>query len=284
MTYPFQLVDVFGDGPFTGNPVAVVAGAADLDTAVMQQITRWLNLSETTFLAPPKDPRADYAVRIFSLTRELPFAGHPTLGTTHAWLAAGGEPKHPEMIIQECAAGLVRVRRSGSRLAFAAPSVVRFGAVEPAKLAEIVGVLGISREAIVDAQWVDNGPGWVAVKLGSAEAVLALNPARSHPQTLDLGVVGAYPAGQEAAFEIRAFFTDPHGALVEDPVCGSLNASVAQWLIASGEAHAPYVVSQGGRLDRKGRIHIDHDAAGDVWVGGETASLFSGVCAASLGV
>jgi PhzF family phenazine biosynthesis protein len=277
MTYNFQLVDVFGDGPFSGNPVAVVAGAADLDTESMQRITRWLNLSETTFLAPPRDPRADYGVRIFSLTRELPFAGHPTLGTAHAWLAAGGEPKDPGMIIQDCAAGLVRVRRAGSRLAFAAPPVIRSGPVEAAKLAEIADVLRISGEAILDAQWVDNGPGWVAVKLASADAVLALNPARSHPRTLDLGVVGPYPAGHEAAFEIRAFFSDPYGALVEDPVCGSLNASVAQWLIAGGEARAPYVVSQGGRLDRKGRIYIDRDATGDVWVGGETTTLFSGV-------
>jgi PhzF family phenazine biosynthesis protein len=148
-------------------------------------------------------------------------------------------------------------------------------------LAEIAGVLGISGADIVDAQWVDNGPGWVAVRLASAEAVLALNPARSHPHTLDLGVVGACPAGDEAAFEIRAFFTDPYGALVEDPVCGSLNASVAQWLIASGGARAPYVVSQGGRLDRKGRIFIDQDDADDVWVGGATATLFSGVCEAA---
>jgi len=282
MTYPFQLVDVFGDGPFSGNPVAVVAGASDLDTDLMQRITRWLNLSETTFLAPPTDPGADYAVRIFSLTRELPFAGHPTLGTAHAWLAAGGQPKNPGMLVQECGAGLVRVRREGSRLAFAAPPVIRSGPVEPAKLAEIVGVLGISGEAIVDAQWVDNGPGWVAVKLASAEAVLAIDPVRSHPQTLDLGVVGPYPASHEAAFEIRAFFTDPHGALVEDPVCGSLNASVAQWLIASGEARAPYLVSQGGRLDRRGRIHIDQDDAGDIWVGGATTGLFSGTCEAAL--
>jgi PhzF family phenazine biosynthesis protein len=283
MSFPFQLVDVFGDGPFSGNPVAVVAGAADLDTELMQRITRWLNLSETTFLAPPQDARADYGVRIFSLTRELPFAGHPTLGTAHAWLAAGGQPKDPGMIIQECPAGLVRVRREGARLAFAAPPVIRSGPVEAAKLAEIVDVLGIASDAIIGAQWVDNGPGWVAVKLASADAVLALDPARSHPRTLDLGVVGPYSAGHEAAFEIRAFFTDPYGALVEDPVCGSLNASVAQWLIAGGEAHAPYVVSQGGRLDRRGRIHIDRDAAGDVWVGGATASLFSGTCEAALG-
>jgi len=278
MTYPFQIVDVFGNDPFTGNPVAVVSIPEDLDAALMQRVTRWLNLSETTFLLPPSDPGADYRVRIFTLARELPFAGHPTLGTAHAWLAAGGEPMDPEVIVQECAAGLVRVRRAGERLAFAAPPVIRSGMVDQDKLDEIAGVLGIERAAIVNAQWVDNGPGWVAVSLASAEAVLAIEPARSHPRTLELGVVGPYPGGHEAAFEIRAFFTDPQGALLEDPVTGSLNASVAQWLIASGEARAPYVVSQGGRLDRMGRIYIDRDEAGHVWVGGKTASLFSGVC------
>jgi PhzF family phenazine biosynthesis protein len=286
MTYPFQLVDVFGDDPFTGNPLAVVTcprAAADLDPALMQRITRWLNLSETTFLLPPTDPAADYRVRIFTLARELPFAGHPTLGTAHAWLAAGGTPKTPGVIVQECGAGLVRVRQDGSRLAFAAPPTIRSGAVEAAKLAEIAAVLGISEGAIIDAQWVDNGPGWVAIRLASAEAVLALEPARSPPGGLDLGVVGAYPPGHAAAFEIRALFTDAQGALMEDPVTGSLNASVAQWLIASGEARPPYVVSQGTRLDRRGRVHIDRDAAGDVWVGGRTETLFSGVCEAAFG-
>jgi PhzF family phenazine biosynthesis protein len=276
MNYPFQLVDVFGDSPFTGNPVAVVADAAGLDTVLMQRITRWLNLSETTFLLPPTDPAADYRVRIFTLERELPFAGHPTLGTCHAWLAAGGSPRDPNLIVQQCEAGLVRVKRDGTRLAFAAPPVIRSGAVDEAKLSEIAGVLGIAREAIVDAQWVDNGPGWVAVSLASAEAVLALEPARSHPHRLDLGVVGPYPAGSPYAYEIRAFFSDPHGGLLEDPVCGSLNASAAQWLIESGHVTAPYIVSQGGRLGRVGRIHIEQDATGAVWAGGKTSTLFSG--------
>jgi PhzF family phenazine biosynthesis protein len=279
VTHPFQIVDVFGEAPFTGNPLAVVADAAGLDTARMQRITRWLNLSETTFLLPPTDPAADYRVRIFTLDRELPFAGHPTLGTCHAWLAAGGVPKDRDIVVQECGAGLVRVRRDGGRLAFAAPPVIRSGEVEVAKLEEIAGVLGVARAAILDARWVDNGPGWVAVRLASAQAVLALEPARAHPRRLDLGVVGDHPPGSPHAYEIRAFFTDPNGALIEDPVCGSLNASVAQWLTGSGEATAPYVVSQGGRLGRAGRIHIDRDPGGAVWVGGHTVTLVSGVAA-----
>jgi PhzF family phenazine biosynthesis protein len=277
MTLPFQLVDVFGDGPLTGNPLAVVSDAAGLDTALMQRITRWLNLSETTFLLPPTDPAADYRARIFTLDRELPFAGHPTLGTCHAWLSGGGVPKDPDIVVQQCGAGLVRVRRNGARLAFAAPPVIRSGVVEEAKLAEIAAVLGVARGAILDAQWVDNGPGWVAVRLASAQAVLALDPARAHPRRIDLGVFGDHPPGGPHAYEIRAFFSDPHGALIEDPVCGSLNASVAQWLTGSGQAATPYVVSQGGRLGRAGRIHIDRDEAGAVWVGGETRTLFSGV-------
>jgi len=276
MTHPFQLVDVFGDGPFTGNPLAVVANAGDLDTELMQKITRWLNLSETTFLLPPTDPGADYRVRIFTLDRELPFAGHPTLGTCHAWLSAGGAPKDPGVIVQECGAGLIRVKRTGSRLAFAAPPILRSGAVDEAKLAEIAAVLRIDRAAIVEAQWVDNGPGWVGVRLASAEAVLALDPVRSHPSRLEIGVVGHYPAGAPFAYEIRAIFSDPYGALIEDPVTGSLNASMAQWLTETGQVTAPYIASQGTRLGRAGRVHIERDSAGTVWVGGATVSLFSG--------
>lgn len=274
--YPFQIVDVFGEGAFAGNPVAVIMTPVDLDAALMQRITRWLNLSETTFLLPPSDPAADYRVRIFTLERELPFAGHPTLGTCHAWLSAGGAPRAGNMIVQECGAGLVRVRRDAGALAFAAPPVIRSGPVDEAKRREIAEVLCIPISDIVDAQWVDNGPGWVAVRLASAEAVLAIEPVRSHGSRIDLGVVGLYPAGSPAAYEIRAFFSGPFGSLLEDPVCGSLNASVAQWLIGEGMAAAPYSVSQGGRVGRKGRIHVDRDADGQVWIGGGTRSLFSG--------
>lgn len=275
-SYPFQIIDVFGEVAFAGNPLAVVTTPVDLDQALMQRITRWLNLSETTFLLPPTDPAADYRVRIFTLERELPFAGHPTLGTCHAWLHAGGKPQASDMVVQECGAGLVRVQRDESRLAFAAPAVIRSGEVDEAKRAEIADVLRIASTDIVDAQWVDNGPGWVAVRLASAEAVLAVQPARSHPARIDLGVVGFYPAGGVAAYEVRAFFSDPFGGLVEDPVCGSLNASVAQWLIGNGMATAPYSVTQGGCVGRDGRIHVDRDGGGQVWIGGATRSRVAG--------
>ena len=276
MSRPFRLVDVFGRTDFSGNPLAVIAAAGDLDSEAMQRITRWLNLSETTFLLPPTTPEADYRVRIFTLEREMPFAGHPTLGTCHAWLEGGGVPKDAAHIVQECGAGLVNVRRNADTLAFAAPPLIRSGAVDAADLAEAAGLLRIAPEAIVDAQWADNGPGWLAVMLESAEAVLALEPARDHPRRIDLGVVGPHPAGAEAAFEIRALFSDQHGAVIEDPVTGSLNASVAQWLFASGRVSGAYVAAQGTRLGRTGRVLIDRDAVGQLWVGGVTRTLFSG--------
>jgi PhzF family phenazine biosynthesis protein len=276
MTATFQLVDVFGEEPFTGNPLAVVTSDRPLDVAKMQQITRWLNLSETTFLLPPTSTEADYRVRIFTLERELPFAGHPTLGTCHAWLAAGGVPRTPGTIVQECGAGLIRLRWDGDRLAFAAPPILRSGDVDEVKLAEIASLLRIERSAIIAAQWVDNGPGWVAVMLESAEAVLALDPVRAHGMRIDLGVVGLYPPGAPAAYEVRALFSDPFGGLIEDPVTGSLNASLAQWLLASGRVRAPYTASQGGALGRKGRIGVECCADGQVWISGRTRTLFSG--------
>jgi PhzF family phenazine biosynthesis protein len=274
----FRLVDVFGVEDFSGNPVAVVHDASRLSTEAMQSITRWLNLSETTFLLPPTDPAADYRVRIFTLERELPFAGHPTLGTCHAWLEAGGKPRDPARIIQQCEAGLVPVRSDSDRLAFAAPPLIRSGPVDGATLDEIVAILGIGRDRIVEAAWTDNGPGWVTILLGSAEEVLALEPARSHPGRIDIGVVGLYPAGSEAAYEVRALFTAGFGTLTEDPVTGSLNASVAQWMLASGRVAAPYIAAQGTRLGRTGRVSIS-EADGDIWVGGNTRTLFRGQAA-----
>ncbi|MFT5534429.1 MAG: PhzF family phenazine biosynthesis protein [Burkholderiaceae bacterium] len=276
MTHRFQLVDVFSEQPFSGNPLAVVFDADGLSTEQMQAITRWLNLSETAFLLTPDDPLADYRLRIFTLDRELPFAGHPTLGGCHAWLSGGGTPRHGQEIIQECGAGLIPIRRSASTLAFSAPPVLRSGPVDDAVLADMARFLRIDRAAIVDAQWADNGPGWLVLLLESAAAVLALEPQRDYPTRLDLGVVGPHPAGSDAAFELRAFLTDHHGAVREDPVTGSLNASTAQWLLATGRAKAPYFASQGGRLGRAGRIHLSVDAQGGVWVGGKTMTLFSG--------
>jgi PhzF family phenazine biosynthesis protein len=266
--HPIRFVDVFGRAGLSGNPLAVVHAAQDLDTDTMQSLTRWLNLSETTFLLPPTTEEADYRVRIFTLDREMPFAGHPTLGTCQAWLAAGGRPKTPGVVVQECGAGLVKVRRDAERLAFAAPPLVRSGPIDDALLIEACAILGVDRSAVKAAQWVDNGPGWIAVLLDSAEAVLALNPVRSHHRRIDIGVVGPHPAGAEAAFELRALFSDQHGGVMEDPVTGSLNASVAQWLYASGRVEGPYVAAQGTRLGRTGRVFVDRDETGQVWIGG----------------
>jgi len=271
----FRMVDVFGDGLFAGNPLAVIADAADLDTAEMQRIAHWLNLSETTFLLPPTQAGADYRVRIFTVDRELPFAGHPTLGSAHAWLENGGVPRTEGVIVQECGAGLVTLRRDGDRLAFAAPPRTRSGPLTDEELDEVIGVLRIGRDQVVDAQWVWNGPGWVAVLMESAEAVLAVEPVRAHDRKVDVGVVGPHRGG-EADFELRAFFSIDSGAMIEDPVTGSLNASVAQWLFESGRAAGSYVAAQGTKLGRRGRVNLSQDAGGQVWVAGTTRTLISG--------
>lgn len=276
MNRPFQLVDVFNDGAFTGNPLAVVFDADDLTTPAMQTMTQWLNLSETAFLLRPSLPDADYRVRIFSLNGELPFAGHPTLGSCHAWLSHGGSPANDAEIVQECGAGLVAIRRTAPLLSFAAPPLIRGGPVEASTLAEVAAFLRIGRSKIVDAQWADNGPGWVVALLASADEVLALNPVRDHPGRMAVGVVGPHPAGGPIAFELRAFYTDTLGGVREDPVTGSLNASTAQWLLSSGRATSPYLAAQGTRLGRSGRIRITADNRG-VWVGGRTTTLFSGI-------
>jgi PhzF family phenazine biosynthesis protein len=266
-------VDVFTDTPLAGNPVAVVHEADGMTGDEMLRFARWMNLSETTYLLAPRDPRADYRVRIFTTSQELPFAGHPTLGTCHSWLEAGGRPARSGVVTQECGAGLVPVRRTaGGRLAFATPPLLRSGPVEPSMVAEIASVLRIGRDEIVDAQWADNGPGWVAVLLPDAAAVLALRPGYV---PLDLGVAGPYPAGSPEAFEVRAFFPKD-GATAEDPVTGSLNGSLAQWLLGTGRAAAPYVASQGTALGRRGRVHVSVDDEGGIWVGGDTITLITG--------
>jgi PhzF family phenazine biosynthesis protein len=277
LNHRFQLVDVFHDQPFSGNPLAVILDADDLSTEEMQQITRWLNLSETAFLLTPTTIDADYRVRIFTLEREMPFAGHPTLGSCHAWLAFGGKPHRDAEIIQECSAGLVPIRHI-EMLAFAAPPLIRGGPVIESTIQTIAKFLGINRSKIIDSQWADNGPGWIVVLLESAEEVLALNPAKNHSTRIDVGVVGPYRSGSPVAFELRAFFSDHRGGVVEDPVTGSLNASTAQWLLSSGRAITPYTASQGTRLGRTGRIFISQDQDGAVWVGGKTNTCFSGVC------
>jgi PhzF family phenazine biosynthesis protein len=272
---PFSMIDVFGDGLFAGNPLAVIHDGTGLDTAEMQRIAHWLNLSETTFLLPPTDTQADYRVRIFTVDRELPFAGHPTLGSAHAWLEQGGRPRTDGVVVQECGAGLVTLRRDGDRLAFAAPPRTRSGPLSEAELDEVLGVLRIGRDDVVDAQWVSNGPGWVAVLMRSADAVLAVKPVVAHDRIIDVGVVGPH-AGGDVDFEIRGFFSVDQGTLVEDPVTGSLNASVAQWLFESGRATNSYVAAQGTRLGRRGRIFLSQDGEGQVWVAGASRTLMSG--------
>lgn len=276
MSRPFHLVDVFGATPFTGNPLAVVSAAEGLSTAEMQAMTRWLNLSETAFLLPPTTAEADYRVRIFTLAQELPFAGHPTLGTAHVWLETGGQARREGEIIQECGVGLVKLQQQDGRLAFAAPTLRRSGPLNKEEIAEVAGILRIPSEKIQAAVWADNGPGWIAVRLAAAEDVLALDPDRYYPRRIDIGVVGPHAPGHETAFELRAFFYNAQGALIEDPVTGSLNASVGQWLFADGLACGSYLAAQGTKLGRKGRIYVSQDEAGQVWVGGKTQNLVSG--------
>ena len=268
----FQQVDVFGDEPYFGNPLAVVLDADGIDDAALLRFSQWTNLSETTFIVPTTNPEADYRVRIFTPNGELPFAGHPTLGPCHTWLRAGGQPSNSDHIVQECGAGLVRIRQTDDGLAFAAPPLVRSGDVESELIAHIATILHIDEAEIVDSQWVDNGPGWVAVLLRDAQAVLELQPGYVD---IDLGVAGLHPAGHDIALEVRSFFP-VNGATVEDPVTGSLNASLAQWLLATGRLSAPYTASQGTTLGRKGRVHISQDPDGTIWVAGNTSTCIEG--------
>jgi PhzF family phenazine biosynthesis protein len=270
---PFRQVDVFTTQAYSGNPVAVVLDADDLDETQMQRFAHWTNLSETTFLLAPTVAGADYRVRIFTPSLELPFAGHPTLGTAHVWLAHHPQAADRERLVQECAAGLIPLRRDGGRLAFAAPPRTRSGPVDEALVARIARLLNIDRAAIVDAEWAVNGPPWVAVLLRSAQEVLALRP--GFVEDLDIGVVGPHSDGSPTAFEVRAFYPQ-NGATAEDPVTGSLNAGLAQWLLGSGRATAPYVAAQGTALGRRGRVHVDQDADGTIWIGGGTVTCVSG--------
>ena len=271
--FSFQQVDVFTDKPLKGNPLAVVIGADGLSDATMASLGNWTNLSETTFLLKPTDPAADYRVRIFTPERELPFAGHPTLGSCQVWLNSGGKPKK-DFIVQECAAGLIRIRRDGDRLAFAAPPLRRTGPVDAETLTKIANGLRIKADAIKASQWADNGPGWVAVMLGSRAEVLALKPDYPALLGVHLGVVGPWTAadGKGADFEVRAFI--PSRAS-EDPVTGSLNAGLAQWLIGAGLAPNSYIASQGTALGRAGRVHVQRDGD-DIWIGGSTVTCIDG--------
>ncbi|HKF83857.1 MAG TPA: PhzF family phenazine biosynthesis protein [Solirubrobacterales bacterium] len=272
MSRQFAQVDVYGSGPCSGNPVAVVLDAEEMREEEMRRFARWTNLAETTFVLPPTDPGADYRIRIFTPVLELPFAGHPTLGTCHAWLEAGGEAAEPDEIVQECEAGLIRIRREGERLAFEAPPLVRSGPASEEDAAKVAAALDLSPEEVLAVEWVDNGPGWITVLLESAERVLELAPG---VLDFDLGAVGFHPPGSPAAIELRAW-APVNGLAAEDPVTGSLNASVAQWLIGSGRLQAPYLAQQGTAIDRAGRIHISQDPEGAIWIAGRTETVIAG--------
>jgi PhzF family phenazine biosynthesis protein len=275
MKLPYRLVDVFSTRPFLGNPVAVILDADGLSTEQMMTITRWMNLSETTFLLPPAAAEADYRARIFTLDRELPFAGHPTLGSCAAWLSAGNSPAKPDCVIQECGAGLVNVRAVDRGYAFAAPPLLRSGQPKKETIDEVCGFLRIDSGAIEDIAWIDNGPGWLGIRMASARDVLDVRPRSSHPHRIEVGLVGPCPDGAGYDFEVRALFSDQHGAVREDPVTGSLNAAIAQWLLASGQATAPYIAGQGRVLGREGRIAVS-ESDGQVWIGGATHVVVSG--------
>jgi PhzF family phenazine biosynthesis protein len=272
MSRAFKQIDVFTSVAYRGNPLAVVLDGVGLSPAEMQSFTDWTNLSEATFLLPPVDPSADYRVRIFCPGRELPFAGHPTLGSCHAWLESGGKPKG-EFIIQECGVGLVKIRRDGDRLAFAAPPLKKSGPLPEADVELIARGLGVARKDIIHHSWCDNGPLWRGVMLASADQVLSLKPDAQILAGLDVGVVAPRNDG-EAQFELRAFFTVKSG-MAEDPVTGSLNAGVAQWLIGAGLAPGEYIASQGDMLGRAGRVHVRQDGD-NIWIGGNSVTCIEG--------
>lgn len=273
--FNFKQVDVFSREPLLGNPLAVVLQADGLSDERMAAFARWTNLSETTFLLEPVDPRADYRVRIFTTLCELPFAGHPTLGTCHAWLENGGVPKGDE-IIQECGIGLVRIRQVGEQLAFTAPPLLRSGPVDAGQVERLRLALGLAPDAIMDAQWIDNGPGWLAMRLADRASVLALEPDYAKFEGQVVGVFAPWDAevdGNDAQFEVRAFV--PGDGMPEDPVTGSLNAGIARWLLAEGLAPDSYIASQGTAMGRRGRVHVQR-VGDDIWIGGDTVTCIDG--------
>ena len=271
---PFVQADVFSASPYLGNPVAVVLDGDALDEDEMLAVARWTTLSETTFILPAGSPEADYRLRIFTPGAELPFAGHPTLGSAHAWLEHHGVPKHADRIVQECAYGLVDVRRSDGLLSFAAPPMIRTGDLDEPFLQQIVRAFGVSRESVIGHHWVDNGPGWAVVQLPTAEDVLTIEPDLTLIPDAMVGAIGAHPDGSPHAFEMRTFA--PRIGVAEDPVCGSMNASVGQWFTATGRAPASYEVAQGTRVGRAGTVHITADPDGTVWVGGNVTTCIRG--------
>lgn len=271
-----DLVDVFGSRPLAGNPLGVVHGAQALDGEAMLRLTQWLGFSETTFLLPPEDPQADYRVRIFCPARELPFAGHPTLGSCHAWLAAGGQPQRDGVVVQQCGVGLVDIWWQGEMLAFRAPPLLRSGPLSDAERSEAIRLAGVPDEAVVEAVHLANGPDWQLLRLRSARDVLDATPLPTAPDGAEIGLAGPWPAGSDPSWELRAFFVPGHGRFAEDPVTGSLNAGVAMHLFANGLAGGSYVAGQGRKVGADGRVHCSVDADGSVWIGGKVATIARG--------
>ena len=272
---PFTIVDVFGMEPVSGNPLAVVHDADELEPDRMQQIARYMNLSETVFLSRPTLAEADYAVRIFALDQELPWAGHPTLGACHAWIEAGGKGGGHRRIFQQCEAGLVTIFDEGGRLEFVAPPLLRHEPPSDAELARALRLLGSDGRGLIDAMWIDNGPGWLGLLFDSAETILSLKPERSWPAAIHLGVAGFHAPGSQFALEARAFHTDQHLTAIEDPATGSFNAAVAQWLIGAGRLPASYSVSQGAAIGRQGRIDV-RARDGAISISGRTRTVIRG--------
>jgi PhzF family phenazine biosynthesis protein len=263
----FLEIDVFGAEPSRGNALGVILDSEELTTDEMQEFAAWTNFSETTFLLPPTEEGADFKVRIFTPTRELPFAGHPTLGSCFAWLQGGNKPRYPDIVVQECAAGLIEIRKDGESLSFKSPELIKYGPIETALISEIAEALNIDQAKFIDSHWLDNGPGWVGVLLSSVDEVLAISPKSN--SSLNIGVFGFYKRNSGPAYETRAFFSE-NGVLVEDPVTGSLNAAAAQWFIQSDRCSAPYSVSQGLAINHKGEVEVTQDHDGSIWIGGNT--------------
>ena len=272
-TQAFRQVDVFSRGAFTGNPVAIVHDADDVSTEEMRAITRWTNLSEAAFLLQPLQRSADYRLRIFEPKIELPFAGHPTLGACAAWLDAGGVPQQPGIVVQECGAGLIKIRITDAGLAFAAPPMIRHEPVDTDTLTRAMRLLGLTANDVVTSHWIDNGPGWMGLQLTDAQRVLDIPMPTEAAEHFDVGVVGLYPTGSNAAIEVRAFFNDPNGFIREDPVTGSLNASIAQWMLGNGTLTAPYVAHQ-----TSGRATVEQ-FDGQIWIGGTADVRVTGTIA-----